>query len=31
MIPEAYEQGGRAVGLVTTLGFAIAAALSFQT
>ena len=31
MIPEAYEQGGRAVGLATTLGFAIAAALSFQT
>ena len=31
MIPEAYEQGGRAVGLATTFGFAIAAALSFQT
>jgi ZIP family zinc transporter len=31
MIPEAYEEGGRAVGLATTLGFAIAAALSFQT
>jgi zinc transporter, ZIP family len=31
MIPEAYAQGGRAVGLATTLGFAIAAALSFQT
>jgi ZIP family zinc transporter len=31
MIPEAYEQGGRAVGLATALGFAIAAALSFQT
>jgi len=30
MIPEAYEEGGRAVGLATTLGFAIAAALSFQ-
>ena len=30
MIPEAYEQGGRAVGLATALGFAIAAALSFQ-
>jgi zinc transporter, ZIP family len=31
MIPDAYEQGGRAVGLSTALGFAIAAALSFQT
>jgi ZIP family zinc transporter len=31
MIPEAYEQGGRAVGLMTSLGFAVAAALSFQT
>ena len=31
MIPEAYEEGGRAVGLATTFGFAIAAALSFQT
>ena len=31
MIPEAYEQGGRAVGLATTFGFAIAAALSFRT
>ena len=31
MIPEAYAQGGRAVGLATTFGFAIAAALSFQT
>jgi ZIP family zinc transporter len=31
MIPEAYEQGGRAVGLATTFGFAVAAALSFQT
>jgi ZIP family zinc transporter len=31
MIPEAYEQGGRAVGLATALGFAIAAALSFQS
>jgi hypothetical protein len=24
MIPEAYEQGGKAVGLLTTLGFAVA-------
>jgi ZIP family zinc transporter len=31
MIPEAYEEGGRAVGLATSFGFAIAAALSFQT
>ena len=31
MIPEAYEEGGRAVGLATTFGFAIAAALSFNT
>jgi zinc transporter, ZIP family len=31
MIPEAYEEGGRAVGLATTFGFAVAAALSFQT
>jgi len=31
MIPEAYEEGGRAVGLATALGFAIAAALSFQS
>ena len=31
MIPEAYAQGGRAVGLATAFGFAIAAALSFQT
>jgi len=30
MIPEAYEEGGRAVGLTTALGFAVAAALSFQ-
>ena len=29
MIPEAYEIGGRAVGLATALGFAIAASLSF--
>jgi ZIP family zinc transporter len=29
MIPEAYEKGGRAVGLATSLGFALAAFLSF--
>ena len=29
MIPEATEQAGRTTGLVTTLGFAVAAALSF--
>ena len=29
MIPEAYALGGRAVGLATALGFAIAASLSF--
>jgi ZIP family zinc transporter len=29
MIPEAYEKGGRAVGLTTALGFALAAFLSF--
>ena len=29
MIPEAYEIGGRAVGLATALGFGIAASLSF--
>ncbi len=29
MIPEAHEIGGRAVGLATSLGFAIAASLSF--
>ena len=29
MIPEATEQSGRTTGLVTTLGFAVAAALSF--
>jgi ZIP family zinc transporter len=28
MVPEAYEKGGRAVGLVTALGFAVAAILS---
>ena len=31
MIPEAYEQGGRAVGLVTAFGFAVSALLSFTT
>lgn len=31
MIPEATEIGGRAVGLATTLGFAVAAYLSFST
>jgi ZIP family zinc transporter len=29
MIPEAHEIGGRAVGLATALGFAVAASLSF--
>ena len=29
MIPEAREQGGRTTGLVTVLGFAVAAGLSF--
>jgi ZIP family zinc transporter len=29
MIPEAYEKGGRPVGLATALGFALAATLSF--
>ena len=29
MIPEATKQAGRTTGLVTTLGFAVAAALSF--
>jgi len=29
MIPEAHEIGGRAVGLATSLGFAVAASLSF--
>ena len=31
MIPEATEQAGRTTGLVTTLGFAVAAGLSFNT
>ena len=31
MIPEAYETGGRLVGLATTLGFAVAAFLSFSS
>lgn len=30
MIPEAYQTGGRAVGLATTLGFAVAAYLALQ-
>jgi ZIP family zinc transporter len=30
MIPEATEQAGRTTGLVTTLGFAVAAGLSFS-
>ena len=30
MIPEATEQSGRTTGLVTTLGFAVTAALSFN-
>jgi ZIP family zinc transporter len=30
MVPEATEQAGRTTGLVTTLGFAVAAALSFS-
>ena len=29
MIPEANEIGGRAVGLATSLGFAVAASLTF--
>ena len=29
MMPEAFEHGGRAVGLVTALGFVVAAALTF--
>lgn len=28
MVPEAYAQGGRAVGLLTTLGFAVAFGIS---
>jgi ZIP family zinc transporter len=31
MIPEATEEAGRTTGLITTLGFAVAAGLSFQT
>jgi ZIP family zinc transporter len=31
MIPEAYQHGGRAVGLATAFGFAVAALLSFST
>jgi ZIP family zinc transporter len=31
MMPEAFEHGGRTVGLVTVLGFAVAAALSFAS
>jgi ZIP family zinc transporter len=31
MVPEAYESGGRAVGLATALGFALAAILSAAT
>jgi len=30
MIPEAYETGGRPVGLATCLGFAVAAGMSLQ-
>jgi ZIP family zinc transporter len=30
MVPEAYDIGGRAVGLATALGFAVAASLSFN-
>ena len=29
MMPEAFEHGGTMVGLVTTLGFTVATALSF--
>ena len=29
MMPEAFEHGGRVVGLVTVLGFAVATAFSF--
>jgi hypothetical protein len=28
MIPEAFAEGGKAVGLLTTLGFALAFAIS---
>jgi hypothetical protein len=31
MIPEATEQAGRKTGLVTTLGFAVAAGLSLAS
>jgi ZIP family zinc transporter len=31
MMPEAFAEGGKLVGLVTVLGFALAAGLSFQT
>jgi ZIP family zinc transporter len=31
MIPEAYEKGGRAVGLATAFGFAVATLLSYLT
>ncbi len=31
MIPEAYDQGGRAVGLATAFGFAVSALLSFAS
>jgi ZIP family zinc transporter len=30
MMPEAFEHGGLTVGLVTTLGFAVATAFSFM-
>jgi ZIP family zinc transporter len=29
MMPEAFEHGGKVVGLVTVLGFALATALAF--
>ena len=31
MMPEAFEHGGRAVGLVTVLGFVVSAALTFAS
>jgi ZIP family zinc transporter len=31
MIPEATQEAGRTTGLITTLGFAVAAGLSFAT
>jgi ZIP family zinc transporter len=31
MIPEAYDQGGRAVGLATAVGVAVSALLSFAS